>query len=183
MKGAGGWITNADQTKITADSPQNLQALQYVQKLLKSGVMKFPKQLDAGWGGEAFGKGKAAMTIEGNWIDGAMKTDYPSVKYQVVPLPVGPTGQNATLSFSNCWGVAQKSAHRSAAVDLVKYLSSANQQMTFAKAFGVMPSRPSALATYKTEFPNDAAFVRRGPLRPGAGDPARLRPATDAVHK
>ena len=26
--------------------------------------------LDAGWGGEAFGTGKAAMTIEGNWING-----------------------------------------------------------------------------------------------------------------
>ena len=47
-------------------------ALTYVQRLLADGVLKFPKELDAGWGGEAFGKNKAAMTIEGNWIIGAM---------------------------------------------------------------------------------------------------------------
>jgi multiple sugar transport system substrate-binding protein len=158
MRQAGGWVTNADQTKVTADTPQNLTALKYVQKLLKEGVLKFPKQVDAGWGGEAFGKGKAAMTIEGNWLDGAMKSDFPSVKYKVVDLPVGPAGKG-TLAFSNCWAVSTKSAHHQADVDLVKYLSTASQQMKFAKAFGVMPSRKSALAQYEKAFPADKAFV------------------------
>jgi multiple sugar transport system substrate-binding protein len=158
LRQAGGWVVNADQTKVTADTPQNLTALTYVQKLLKEGVLKFPKQVDAGWGGEAFGKGKAAMTIEGNWLDGAMKSDFPSVKYKVVDLPVGPAGKG-TLAFSNCWAVSTKSAHHQADVDLVKYLSTASRQMKFAKAFGVMPSRKSALAEYAKAYPADKAFV------------------------
>ena len=46
-----------------------------------------------GWGGEAFGTKKSAMTIEGNWIKGAINNDYPDLKYTVVELPAGPEGQ------------------------------------------------------------------------------------------
>lgn len=158
MKQAGGWITNADQTEMTADSKANAQALGFVKKLLTSGSMKFAKEVDTGWGGEAFGKGKAAMTIEGNWITGAMEKDFPDVDYTVVPLPEGPKGK-ATLAFSNCWGVASASSHRKAAVDLVKHLTTTDQQLTFADAFGVMPSRDSALGTYAKQHPEAKAWV------------------------
>lgn len=158
MRQAGGSVVSADGKTVTADSPQNLAALQYLQKLAKEGALKFPKQVDTGWGGEALGKGKAAMTIEGNWIVGGMQKDYPNVHYKVVPLPAGPAG-NATLSFTNCWGVAQKSSHQAAAVDFVNYLTTVDQQMTFAKAFGVMPSRQAAKTQFTTQFPDQAAFV------------------------
>ncbi|MFE4177419.1 extracellular solute-binding protein [Streptomyces sp. NPDC056909] len=158
MKQAGGWVTDTDQKKMTADSPENAEGLAFVQSLLKSGSMKFAKNVDTGWGGEALGKGKAAMTIEGNWLDGGMKLDYPDVKYAVAPLPAGPAGQG-TLAFSTCWGVAADSAHREASVDLVKSLTTADQQIAFADAFGVMPSRTSALTTYAERFPAAKAWV------------------------
>jgi multiple sugar transport system substrate-binding protein len=158
MKQSGGWITDSGQTKMTADSKANLRALQFVQKMLKRGTLKYSKQVDAGWGGEAFGKGKAAMTIEGNWLVGALSHDFPGVHYKLVELPAGPAGQG-TLSFSTCWGVAKKSAHHKAAVDLVRALTAPKQQLAFAKAFGVMPSRTDALAAYQQQFPKNAAFV------------------------
>lgn len=158
MKQAGGWVTDSGQTKMTADTPENAEGLGYVQSLLKSGSMKYAKDVDTSWGGEALGKGKAAMTVEGNWLDGGMKLDYPDVEYKVLPLPAGPKGKG-TLAFSTCWGVAADSAHRSASVDLVKYLSSGDQQLTFAKAFGVMPSRTSSLKTYAQQYPAAKAWV------------------------
>jgi multiple sugar transport system substrate-binding protein len=158
LKQSGGWITNADQSKVTADSPANLTALTYVKKLLHDGVLKFPKQVDTGWGGEALGTQKAAMTIEGNWLTGSMSTDYPSVDYKVVPLPEGPAGKG-TLSFSTCWGVANKSAHHSAAVSLVKAFTTVEQQETFADAYGVLPSRDSALASFSQKHPEEKAFA------------------------
>ncbi|MGW7468795.1 sugar ABC transporter substrate-binding protein [Streptomyces xantholiticus] len=158
MKQAGGWITNADQTKMTADSRHNTEALEYVQSLLKSGSMKYASQVDTNWGGEALGKGKAAMTIEGNWLTGGMEADYPNVKYTMVPLPAGPAGKG-TLAFSQCWGVAQDSSHRAAAVDLVRYLTSSAQQLKNAAAFGVMPSRTSAQAEYAKQNPSAKAWV------------------------
>lgn len=99
----GGTLLNAAATGADFDSAQNVQALGYVKGLLTSGVAKFPAALGAGWNGEAFGENKAAMTIVGNWLVGSMTSDYPSVQYQIVPLPAGPSGTHATLSFTNCW--------------------------------------------------------------------------------
>ncbi|MEU9836924.1 extracellular solute-binding protein [Streptosporangium sp. NPDC048047] len=158
MVQAGGWITSPDGRQATADTPQNLAALEYVRKLVRDKLAVFPKRLDSGWAGEAFGKGKAAMAIEGNWLKGALKADFPDLKYSVHELPAGPAGKG-TLSFTTCWGVAAKSRHKDAAIDFVEAMTKADQQMAFARAFGVMPSRQSARDAYVKEFPADAPFV------------------------
>ncbi|GAA3725290.1 hypothetical protein GCM10022225_02740 [Plantactinospora mayteni] len=158
MRQNGGWITSPDGKQATADTPENLQALQYVKSLLTEGLARYPKQLDAGWAGEAFGKGSAAMTIEGNWIKGALQNDFPNVKYTVHPLPAGPKGQG-TLSFTTCWGIAAKSKFKDQAIKFVEAMVSVEQQMSFAKGFGVMPSRQAARDQYTQAFPADKAFV------------------------
>ncbi|MBL7253617.1 sugar ABC transporter substrate-binding protein [Paractinoplanes lichenicola] len=155
---AGGYWVSADGKQATGDTPQNVEALTYVQGLLKDGLAKYPKAMDAGWAGEAFGKGKAAMAIEGNWIKGALKADFPAIKYTVKELPAGPKGKG-TLSFTQCWGIAAKSKFKSQAVAFVQAMTGADQQLSFSKAFGVMPSRQDAQATYQQQNPDDAAFV------------------------
>jgi multiple sugar transport system substrate-binding protein len=177
MRQAGGSLQNSDGTAFTADSPQNLTGLQYVQKLAREGVLKFPKQVDTGWGGEAMGKNKAAMAIEGNWFIGGVQNDYPKLKYTVIPLPSGT--QHATLSFTNCWGIAAKSKNQAAAIDLVKYLTSTDQQLAFTKAFGVMPSVKSAATQFARQFPNQKAFVDSASFATG---PTSL-PGFDQVQK
>lgn len=159
MAQAGGTYMNSDKSKFTFDSPQNVAGLSFVQKLAKEGVLKFPKQVGAGWGGEAFGKGLAAMTMEGNWIVGAMQSDYKNVKYTIAPLPAGPGGKKGTLTFTNCWGVASKSKNQAAAIKLVDYLTTPTQQIAFAKAFGVMPSRQAAKAGFVSALPQQKPFV------------------------
>jgi len=156
----GGTLLSDDTKTASVDSPQNVQALSYVKGLLTSGAAKFPAALSAGWNGEAFGANKAAMTIVGNWLVGTMTSDYPNVKYQVVPLPAGPSGTKATLSFTNCWGIPSSDSKRDEAVKLVEFLSSPEQQLTFAKEFGVMPSRASDAAAWTKEFPTQAAFLQ-----------------------
>ena len=159
MKESGGWFTNADQTKMTADTPENLAALQYTQKLLSDGVAAYPKQVGAGWGGEAFGNGVAAMTIEGNWVKGALKADYAGVKYKAVELPAGPAGKG-TLAFTQCWGIAAKSKYQDQAQQFVETLLDKQNQLTMATKLGVMPSIKSAQADYASQHPEDAAFVK-----------------------
>jgi multiple sugar transport system substrate-binding protein len=155
---AGGWSTDADQKKATADTPQNLQALTYVRDLLSAGVAKYPKQIGAGDSGEAFGQHKASMSIDGNWMVGGMKKDYPDVKYRVVALPAGPAGPG-TLSFTQCWGIAAKSKFQEQAKQLVDSFMQPQQQLAFAEAFGVIPSRQSVRARYEQNFPAQSAFV------------------------
>lgn len=158
MAQAGGGLVSDDGATAVADSPENAEALTFVQQMLRDGALAFPSAIDSGWGGEAFGTGRAAMTIEGNWIVGALRNDFPDVKYQVVELPAGPAGQG-TLQFTNCWGIATDSANQAAALDLVEFLTSTGQQAGFADAFGVMPSVQSAAEDFRSSYPEMTAFL------------------------
>ncbi len=158
MTQAGGNLMNDASTKATANSDANVKALEYVKKLLNDGSLKYAKDLGAGWGGEAFGKGLAAMTIEGNWITGALKTDYPNIHYKVAELPAGPAGKG-TLQFTNCWGIAADSPNQAAALKLVEKLTSKSDQLAFSKAFGPMPSIKSAASEWKSENPELVPFL------------------------
>jgi multiple sugar transport system substrate-binding protein len=155
MNQAGGTVVDGDTA--TADSPENLEGLEFVQKLHDEGVLKWPSEIDSGWGGEALGKGAAAMVIEGPWIKG-IQGDFPDTNYAAYELPAGPGGQS-TFTFSNCWGIPANSDTKDAAVSLVEYLTSDDQQLAFADAFGVIPSTESAAASYGEKYPENAAFV------------------------
>jgi multiple sugar transport system substrate-binding protein len=149
--------------KVELDSKQNVQALTYLKGLMTQGIMKFPSQLDSGWSGQAFGENKAAMAIVGNWVVGSMQADYPSIKYQAVALPAGPTGTKATLAFTNCWGIPATSKNQAGALDFVKFLTSPAQQMAFSKAFGVIPSLSSLQSQFQKTFPALAVHTEELP--------------------
>src|SRR5262249_37548231 len=63
------------------------------------------------------------------------------------------------LSFTQCWGISAKTKFQSQAIDFVKAMVAGPQQIAFAKAFGVMPSRASVKDQYVAEFPNDKPFI------------------------
>jgi multiple sugar transport system substrate-binding protein len=174
MNQAGGTVVDGDTA--TADSAENLAGLTYVQKLHDEGVLKWPSEIDSGWSGEALGKGAAAMVIEGPWIKG-IKGDFPDTNYQAVELPAGPGGKS-TFTFSNCWGIPAGSDTKDAAVSLVEYLTSDDQQLAFSDAFGVIPSTQSAAATYAEKYPENASFVAGADY---AVSPANFAGAADAV--
>ncbi|MEV8370709.1 extracellular solute-binding protein [Microbacterium sp. NPDC064584] len=156
MAQAGGGMVVDGQA--AANSPENVEALEYVKSHLEDGTFAYAADVGAGWGGEAFGKQLAAMVIEGNWIGGAMSADYPDVNYLVAELPAGPAGQG-TLQFTNCWGMAADSPNQQAALDLVEYLTSTEQQLAFSEAFGPMPSITSAADAWTQANPDLAAFL------------------------
>ncbi|MGN6578290.1 MAG: sugar ABC transporter substrate-binding protein [Nocardioides sp.] len=171
----GGGLVNDEGTEATVNSPENVEALTFVKKMMQEGVAAYSSDVGAGWGGEAFGKGLGAMTIEGNWIQGAMQNDFPDVDYKVVQLPAGPAGQG-TLQYTNCWGMAANSDNIEGATSLVESLTSPEQQLAFAKAFGVMPSVEAAAEDWKQQYPDLAPFIESAdfagnlPTQEGASD-------------
>jgi multiple sugar transport system substrate-binding protein len=175
MAQAGGRLVSEDGKKAEADSDANVKALEYVKQHLNDGTFAYAKDVGAGWGGEAFGKQLGAMTIEGNWITGAMQTDYPTVKYKVVELPAGPAGKG-TLQFTNCWGMSAASKNQKAGLDFIEYLTSSDQQLKFSKAFGPMPSVKSAADQWKSDngplvpFLTGAEYAQGVPTNAGSAD-------------
>jgi multiple sugar transport system substrate-binding protein len=155
---AGGWLVSKDGTKATVNSAANLKAFNFVKSMIKAGSMKLTNQIGAGWGGEGFGKKECAMTIEGNWISGAMIHDYPTVKYKVVQLPAGPAGKG-TLQYDGGWALASASKNKTEAMALITYLTQTKVELGNAKAFGVMPSVPADEKAWKKLYPQFAAFL------------------------
>jgi multiple sugar transport system substrate-binding protein len=158
MAQAGAWPTDDDVTKMSMDTPEMRTALTYVTDNHKSGVFATAASVGAGWGGEALGKKLTSMTIEGNWIVGAMKNDFPGVNYAVAELPAGPKGKG-TMTFSVCYGVAKASKNKAAALDFAKFLTSPDQQFAVTKEFPVMPSRRSLADKWLADKPELKAFV------------------------
>ena len=176
MNQAGGQLISDDGQTVEADTPENVAGLEYIQQLHEAGVYKTPSELDSGWSGEALGKGAAAMVIEGPWIKG-IKNDFPDTNYAAYELPAGPEGKS-TYTFTNCWGIPQGSDTAEAATSLVEFLTSDEQQMAAADAFGVIPSTESAAALYAESYPENASFVASADY---AVSPVNFAGSTSAV--
>jgi multiple sugar transport system substrate-binding protein len=118
---AGGGIYNADATELTITSPESVAGIDFFLELHKAKSLQTPAELGAGWCGEAFGQGKAAMTMEGTWLFPPLETDFPDIKFDVAELPQGV--QKGNLSFTNAYGMGVDSANKEAGWVLLQYLT------------------------------------------------------------
>jgi multiple sugar transport system substrate-binding protein len=139
-----------DAGEIVFDSPEAIAALDFYGSFAANGTGDVPANIGgAGWNGEAFGRGLAAMTVEGNWAIGYLNNDFPDLNWGVVEIPLSPAGTRGTLTFTECWAVsAQAEANpelADAAWRLVNFLTGPEQALANGEqGFGPMPARPSA---------------------------------------
>ncbi len=146
---AGGRLYDDEGNFVFASEGENrdaaIAAVEAYAGLFESGAAATAQDLGAGWPGEAFGQGKAAMTIEGNWIIQYMIDTFPDVNWRVAELPTGPSGEKGTLVFSECYGVGADNEHLEESWLLVDFLTGPEGAARLAEGgFGPMPTRASA---------------------------------------
>ncbi|MEO7001638.1 MAG: sugar ABC transporter substrate-binding protein, partial [Ktedonobacterales bacterium] len=118
----------------------------------KTGVQ--PKDVGAGWDGEAFGKQEAAMTFEGGWMIPFMSSTYPSVQYGIAPMPKAPNGQRGNLLYTNAWGAYSGTKHPDAAWKLIQYMTGASfQKQVLDDGFALPSIKSLANDPYFTQNP------------------------------
>lgn len=177
---AGGSILTADDTSNVL-APETLEGLRFIEQMFAEGWATTPAELDAGWSGEAFGQQRAAMTIEGNWIIGAMNAEFPDVEYGAAPLPAGPQGATSYV-FTVCYGVAADGSDIDAAVDLVDFLTGTEALLDFTIDFPVIPSRASAQADWVAANPGTEAYLEAAGDAIGWQFPRGFTPALDEIN-
>lgn len=119
-------------------------ALEFTAGLAQDGLTATSQDLGAGWPGEAFGQGKAAMTMEGNWIIGYLNDTFPDLNWGTTELPAGPAGEG-TLTFSEAYCVGADNAHPEESWLLVNFLTNEEGARRVAEnGFGPMPSRSAS---------------------------------------
>lgn len=136
----GNWVFGSEGTNYDAA----VQAIDFYAGLYEDGLSTTSQDLGAGWPGEAFGTGAVAMTIEGNWIIQYLLDTYPDLNWGVAEVPAGPAGE-ATLTFSECYGVGADNEHAEESWALVNFLTGPEGAQRIAEGgFGPMPTRMSA---------------------------------------
>lgn len=155
---AGGAITNPEATAMAINSPEAQGALDFYVDLVLAGFAAPPTMLDSRWPGEAFANGRAAMTIEGNWIAPYLAEQAPAMDYGITLLPSGPVGR-ATVSFTSCYAITAASQVQTAAQQVIAYLTAA-QQLESGIAFNsTLPARITVQQRWLERYPTLAPFA------------------------
>lgn len=179
---AGGSVTDDGFTKMTINSPEGEAALKYWTDLFINGYAKKAADVGAGWPGEAFEKGKAAMIAEGNWLIGDATKNAPNLKYISAPLPAGPKGQ-ASMVFTVCYGVAAAGKNIDAATKFVNFLVSPDSMKSFTETVGVMPARQSLAAGWLAKYPDYKVYLDSTAFAHRWGFVAGFTAVTDEIAK
>ncbi|GAB4570358.1 MAG: ABC transporter substrate-binding protein [Anaerolineae bacterium] len=141
---AGGAVLTDDWSESAFDSEETREALEFYIGMVQDGIAGPPSAVDAGWGGEAFGQGRVAMAMEGNWVIQYLLDQFPDLNWGVAELPAHPSGNRATMVFTVCYGVAAENENPEASWKLVNFLTGEEGARMIAESgFGVMPTRSS----------------------------------------
>jgi multiple sugar transport system substrate-binding protein len=156
---AGGTVANEDFTEMTLTSDEAMAATEFYVGLVEQGYAQQPSELDSGWAGEAFGKGRAAMAMEGNWIVPFLADQFPDLNYGVTQLPAGE--QEATMAFTVCYGVPADipDDRKEAAFEVVNYLTGPEGMKAWTDLGLAMPTRQSLRDQWLEQFPDLQPFL------------------------
>ena len=150
----GGSVLNKDGTQAAFNNTAGVNSLNFFASFEKTGSSVVPANVGAGWAGDAFGKQRGAMAIEGGWLIPYMTANFPGVQYGIAPLPVAPTGNRADLIYTNAWAAYSGTQHADAAWELIKYMCGQDVQASQLHAGFALPSLKSlASDPYFTQNP------------------------------
>lgn len=131
-----------------ASFARNAGAYQYLNELVTGHAARYlfsPKDdLGADWPGAAFGTGKAAMMMEGNWVQAALKHDYADVPFLTRPMPTV-NGRAQTMAFVVGYAVAREARNKRAAFQFARFMTGPGLRLWLSAA-GNLPARRSVEA-------------------------------------
>ncbi len=143
---AGDEIVNAETGMAQLDSEEVAKNLNYEMELAQEGLMVTPADLGVGWNGEAFGTGKTAIMLEGNWVAGELNTNYSDIDYGVTEnFTIG--GNKGSMLFTVGWvenAATKQSAEAQAFID---FMTNAENIQYATEQNGTLPAREDVAET------------------------------------
>jgi multiple sugar transport system substrate-binding protein len=114
--------------------------LNLIYNVAKKGLIKTPAELGVGWNGDAFGNGKCAIMIEGNWVLGFLQTNFPAIDFGIKEVPAF-KGDKATMVFTVGYAINKETKVKAASVEFIKFATGTEGMAIWTKDTGVLPSR------------------------------------------
>jgi multiple sugar transport system substrate-binding protein len=121
----GGDILSPDNKTCLLGSPQAILALDYYLKLCHTGLTDTQRRLE-----DAFLEGRVGFIISGDWLLKRLAAEKPDMSVTTAVIP-GPDGPGVSFSGGEYLAVGAKSAHPQAALALIQYICSPQNQLRF----------------------------------------------------
>nr|WP_155112909.1 ABC transporter substrate-binding protein [Metabacillus mangrovi] len=158
----GGEVIKGDKAAFADDRVvKELQPI--IDMRLKDKSAAQPSEVGAGSNaGEMFGRGKAAMVMEGNWNIPYLEETFPDIDYGTAEIPTV-NGKKGTMSFTVGYAMNAESEHKKESWELISYLTGKEGMKKWTSKGFALPTRQSVAA--ELGFDKDEL---RGPLVNGA---------------
>ncbi|GMB10126.1 ABC transporter substrate-binding protein [Thermolongibacillus altinsuensis] len=146
------YIAESKGGKVVTDNkasfadPKVVEALQPIVDMhLKDKSAAQPSEVGAGWGGEMFGQGKAAMVIEGNWAIPFLQETFPNIEFGTAEVPTI-DGQKRTMAYTVAYVMNASSKNKEAAWKLISFLTGKEGMKIWTSKGYALPTRKSVAA-------------------------------------
>ena len=164
----GGQVIDPDTNKITLNSPQTVETLEFYGKLA-SVAQDGPTAFERSQVKDLFNDEKVAMYINGPWGRGQHKE---TLKTITVPIPAGPSGTNGTLLITDSLAVFKGTGHEDVAMELARALSSGTAQYDLDSSWGLTPIMKYENMVASPYYVNDSYWkVFVDPIGSGGPEP------------
>jgi len=175
----GGAIVSADGTQNMTNTPETTTAVQDYLNLFKNGLGMTASDMGDGWCGDSLGKKHAAIAFEGGWLDPAMSSTFPDVKYTWGTFPQGTSGKPSTISFTAAYSIGADSQNKDQAWVLLEYLAGIDGMTKWTSGGVALPSRSDVPTPQGKEV-----LVQQAPnAQPGSGFMKGFTDVQDAFNK
>jgi len=165
---AGGDFLSADRQSCVLDSDQAVNGVYYFMSLVKDGYVPSEYlELNTAQVSANFNSGACAMYFDGPYevktltrpaSEGGAGGSPAAKNFSVVGYPKGPTGRY-TFVGGSMLGIFKQSKNKKGAFEVIKYLTSKQPQIDYAKVSGFLPARKDAFADpYFANDPNRKVF-------------------------
>jgi multiple sugar transport system substrate-binding protein len=139
-------------THYNYDAPEFIETIDWYRGLIEKGYMNTLEEALSGVGGvEAFGSGRFAMLTDGSWTTRAYY-GLEGVDVGLAPVPIGPTGQRASMFNGLADSIYAGTEHPDEAWEWVKFLASTDCQDLVGAEAVVFPAIPSAAEIAEEQY-------------------------------
>lgn len=139
---AGGSLFDEDHRRFTLDQPEALRGLQFYANL-RNQFHVAPKKVESGGASmsQLFLQQKLAMMVNGRWSVPVLR-EQAQFAWDVVPMPVGPSGTSRVGIDASGYAIAAKTAHPDECWALVQFLLSKPAIEKVTASGLIVPARP-----------------------------------------
>lgn len=145
---AGGGYMNEEETECTLDSPESLEALNFLYTLVTEdqAVTPLTDLANANFHREAFNSGNVGMQQDGPWQFVNTRKEA-TFDWDIAPIPAGSAGSITTVNGSG-FGISNTTQHPEAAWQALKVITSTESLEKVARAGRGYPARQSAVPAF-----------------------------------